>query len=156
MHQLLHIVWNPEIEAFSIFGITIRYYSILFVTGLILAYWVISKLYKDQKIPYEKFDSLFIYCLLGIVVGARLGHCLFYEPSYWLSHPLEMIQMDRLSRFSEPRRNHRIATFPLVLCPQNEIKLPFGTRQHCHCHPYRRLFYPFGQLDEWRDSRQTE
>lgn len=65
-------------------------------------------------------------------------------------------QMDRLSRFSEPRRNHRIATFPLVLCPQNEIKLPFGTRQHCHCHPYRRLFYPFGQLDEWRDSRQTE
>lgn len=91
MHQLLHIVWNPEIEAFSIFGITIRYYSILFVTGLILAYWVISKLYKDQKIPYEKFDSLFIYCLLGIVVGARLGHCLFYEPSYWLSHPLEMI-----------------------------------------------------------------
>ena len=91
MHQLLHIVWNPEIEAFSIFGITIRYYSILFVTGLILAYWVISKLYKDQKIPYEKFDSLFIYCLLGIVVGARLGHCLFYEPDYWLSHPLEMI-----------------------------------------------------------------
>ena len=58
---------------------------------MILAYWVISKLYKDQKIPYEKFDSLFIYCLLGIVVGARLGHCLFYEPSYWLSHPLEMI-----------------------------------------------------------------
>ena len=49
MHQLLHIVWNPEIEAFSIFGITIRYYSILFVTGLILAYWGISKLYKDQK-----------------------------------------------------------------------------------------------------------
>ena len=91
MHQLLHIVWNPEIEAISIFGITIRYYSILFVTGLILAYWVISKLYKDQKIPYEKFDSLFIYCLLGIVAGARLGHCLFYEPGYWLSHPLEMI-----------------------------------------------------------------
>lgn len=60
MHQLLHIVWNPEIEAFSIFGITIRYYSILFVTGLILAYWVISKLYKDQKIPYEKFDSLYL------------------------------------------------------------------------------------------------
>ena len=51
MHQLLHIVWNPEIEAFSIFGITIRYYSILFVTWVILAYWVISKLYNDQKIP---------------------------------------------------------------------------------------------------------
>ena len=44
-----------------------------------------------QKIPYEKFDSLFVYCLLGIVIGARLGHCLFYEPGYWLSHPVEML-----------------------------------------------------------------
>ena len=40
----------------------IRYYSVLFVTGLSLAYWVIYKLYQDQKIPYEKFDSLFVYC----------------------------------------------------------------------------------------------
>lgn len=91
MSSLLSITWDPDIEVFSIFGISIRYYSILFVTGLILAYWVISKLYKDQKIPAEKFDPLFIYCLLGIVLGARLGHCLFYEPGYWLSHPVEML-----------------------------------------------------------------
>lgn len=52
---------------------------------------MIYKLYQDQKIPYEKFDSLFVYCLLGIVIGARLGHCLFYEPGYWLSHPVEML-----------------------------------------------------------------
>lgn len=91
MNQLLQITWNPDIDAFSIFGITIRYYSILFVTGLALAYWMIGKLYKDQKIPTEKFESLFIYCLVGIVLGARLGHCLFYEPEYWLSHPIEML-----------------------------------------------------------------
>ena len=87
MNTLSAILWNPDIEIFSIFGISIRYYSVLFVTGLSLAYWVIYKLYQDQKIPYEKFDSLFVYCLLGIVIGARLGHCLFYEPGYWLSHP---------------------------------------------------------------------
>ena len=77
MNTLSAILWNPDIEIFSIFGISIRYYSVLFVTGLSLAYWVIYKLYQDQKIPYEKFDSLFVYCLLGIVIGARLGHCLF-------------------------------------------------------------------------------
>ena len=88
MNTLSAILWNPDIEIFSIFGISIRYYSVLFVTGLSLAYWVIYKLYQDQKIPYEKFDSLFVYCLLGIVIGARLGHCLFYEPGYWLSHPV--------------------------------------------------------------------
>ena len=68
MNTLSAILWNPDIEIFSIFGISIRYYSVLFVTGLSLAYWVIYKLYQDQKIPYEKFDSLFVYCLLGIVI----------------------------------------------------------------------------------------
>ena len=91
MNTLSAILWNPDIEIFSIFGISIRYYSVLFVTGLSLAYWVIYKLYQDQKIPYEKFDSLFVYCLLGIVIGARLGHCLFYDPGYYLSHFWEMI-----------------------------------------------------------------
>ena len=57
MNTLSAILWNPDIEIFSIFGISIRYYSVLFVTGLSLAYWVIYKLYQDQKIPYEKFDS---------------------------------------------------------------------------------------------------
>ena len=54
MNTLSAILWNPDIEIFSIFGISIRYYSVLFVTGLSLAYWVIYKLYQDQKIPYEK------------------------------------------------------------------------------------------------------
>ena len=58
MNTLSAILWNPDIEIFSIFVISIRYYSVLFVTGLSLAYWVIYKLYQDQKIPYEKFDSL--------------------------------------------------------------------------------------------------
>ena len=165
MHQLLHIVWNPEIEAFSIFGITIRYYSILFVTGLILAYWVISKLYKDQKIPYEKFDSLFIYCLLGIVVGARLGHCLFYEPSYWLSHPLEMILPVKFTDGGikwtgyQGLASHG-GTIGLLLSLwfyARKMKLTtFRYSTTLPLPPYRRLFYPFGQLDEWRDSRQTE
>ena len=73
MNTLSAILWNPDIEIFSIFGISIRYYSVLFVTGLSLAYWVIYKLYQDQKIPYEKFDSLFVYCLLGDRKSTRLN-----------------------------------------------------------------------------------
>ena len=58
MNTLSAILWNPDIEIFSIFGISIRYYSVLFVTGLSLAYWVIYKLYQDQKIPYEKYGVI--------------------------------------------------------------------------------------------------
>ena len=62
-----------------------------------LVYWtgfgyiVVYKLYKQQRIPQEKFDPLFLFCFVGILVGARLGHCLLYEPAYFLSHPLEMV-----------------------------------------------------------------
>lgn len=88
---LLAIVWNPDQALFRIGGFELRYYSLLWGVGLILAYLVVQKVYKDMKIPVEKMDSLFVYCFFGILIGARLGHCLFYEPQYYLSHPVEMI-----------------------------------------------------------------
>jgi prolipoprotein diacylglyceryl transferase len=48
-------------------------------------------LFKEQKLGEDKFEPMFIYCFLGILIGARLGHCLFYEPEYYLSRPLEML-----------------------------------------------------------------
>ena len=48
-------------------------------------------LFKEQKLGEDKFEPMFLYCFLGILLGARLGHCLFYEPAYFLSHPVEMI-----------------------------------------------------------------
>ncbi|NDW12122.1 prolipoprotein diacylglyceryl transferase [Bacteroides sp. 214] len=85
------IVWDPNPEVFSLFGITLRYYGLLWGIGLIFAYIVVRYQYRDKKIEEKKFDPLAIYCFFGIVLGARLGHCLFYEPAYYLSHPIEMI-----------------------------------------------------------------
>jgi prolipoprotein diacylglyceryl transferase len=84
-------MWNPDENLFSIFGISLRYYSLMWGIGLILGYIVVSKLYKKQQIPDSVFEPLWIYCFIGIVSGARLGHCLFYQPDYYLSRPLEMI-----------------------------------------------------------------
>jgi phosphatidylglycerol:prolipoprotein diacylglycerol transferase len=88
---LNYIHWNPDPEIINIFGISIRYYGLLFVTGLILCIYFLGRIYKRENIPSEHLDKLTIYGMIGIIVGARLGHCLFYEPSYYLSHPLEMI-----------------------------------------------------------------
>ena len=85
------IVWDPSLGPFSIFGYEIRYYSLCWVIGLLGAYLIVKKLYKKQGVKEELFDPLFMYCFVGILVGARLGHCLFYQPDYYLSHPLEMI-----------------------------------------------------------------
>lgn len=85
------IVWNPSEVALTLGTFGVRWYSLCWCIGLALGYVVVYKLYKRQRIPQEKFDPLFIYCFVGILAGARLGHCLFYEPGYFLAHPLEMI-----------------------------------------------------------------
>ncbi len=85
------VIWDPSVVAFSLGGVEVRWYSLCWCIGLAAAYYIMYKLYKQQQIPQEKFDPLFLYCFIGILVGARLGHCLFYEASYFLSHPLEML-----------------------------------------------------------------
>ncbi|MDD4609157.1 MAG: prolipoprotein diacylglyceryl transferase [Bacteroidaceae bacterium] len=87
---LNYITWNPDIVAFHIFGLDFRYYSLMWGIGLLLAYEVVRRLYKDQSIDEKKFDPLFMYCFFGILIGARLGHCLFYDPTYYASHLLEV------------------------------------------------------------------
>ena len=91
--QSLFIRWNPDEMAFSLGFISIRWYSLCWLIGLIIAYYVVKKLYQEQKIKDELFDPLFIYCFLGILIGARLGHCLFYEPGYFLSSGTHILEM---------------------------------------------------------------
>ena len=89
--NLNYIHWNIDPEIIKFFGISIRYYSLLFVTGLILCVYILGWIFKKENISQENLEKLSIYGLIGIIVGARLGHCLFYEPSYYFAHPLEMI-----------------------------------------------------------------
>lgn len=85
-----YILWNPDVVAFTLGPIEVRWYSLCWCLGLFAVYQLMHYLYKEQKIGEDKFEPMFIYCFLGILIGARLGHCLFYEPEYFLSHPVEM------------------------------------------------------------------
>ena len=90
---LNYITWNPSIEAFSIGSYSFRWYSLCWLFGLAIAYFVVRKLYKEQKIKDELFDPLFFYCFLGILIGARLGHCIFYQPDYFLTSFKGFVEM---------------------------------------------------------------
>lgn len=85
------IVWDPSISPFSIFGFEVRYYSLCWVIALLSAYYIVQWTYKKSGVGEEKFEPLFMYCFFGILIGARLGHCLFYEPEYYLANPIEML-----------------------------------------------------------------
>lgn len=90
MDTLCHIVWNPSTSPFSIFGFEVRYYSLCWVMALMTGYYIVHYLYRKQNVKDELFEPLFMYCFIGILVGARLGHCLFYEPDYYLNNITEM------------------------------------------------------------------
>ncbi len=80
MHAL-QIVWNPTSEGLEITdNFTIHYYSMMWMAAFILGWYIIKKIYKHENQSEDKLDSLFIYSVLGIMIGARLGHVIFYQP----------------------------------------------------------------------------
>ena len=91
MNSLLYIHWNPDPTLFTLFGFQIRYYGLLWAIGIALAYMIVHYQFRDRKISEQTFEPMFLYCFFGILIGARLGHCLFYDPGYYLTHFWEMI-----------------------------------------------------------------
>ena len=89
----LFITWNPSPEMFNIGGFAVRWYGLLFAAGFFFGYLIMQKIFKKEEIPAKVLDRLTIYMLLGTVVGARLGHCLFYEPGYYFAHPWEILNI---------------------------------------------------------------
>jgi phosphatidylglycerol:prolipoprotein diacylglycerol transferase len=80
MH-FLQIVWDPASEGIRLFGdFKIHYYSMMWMAAFILGWYIMKKIYKHENQTEEKLDSLFIYSVLGIMIGARLGHVIFYQP----------------------------------------------------------------------------
>jgi phosphatidylglycerol---prolipoprotein diacylglyceryl transferase len=86
------INWNLDPVIFWITeSFPLKYYGLFFMTGILLAFYVEKRIYAKENIPIENLDKLFIYVVVGILLGARLGHCLFYDPSYYFENPLEIL-----------------------------------------------------------------
>lgn len=86
----LYINWNVNPEIFDI-GISVRYYGLLFALAFIFGYKVEEKIFRSEGLPMPWLDKLWIYVAIATIVGARLGHCIFYDWTYYSAHPLEMI-----------------------------------------------------------------
>lgn len=85
MNFLLSIDWNFNPDLFKIGSFPIKYYSLMYVLAFVVGLQVMKHIYKKDKISLEKLDSLFIYTVIAMLIGARVGHYLFYEEDYTLA-----------------------------------------------------------------------
>ena len=89
--MLLSIDWDPSIELFKIGSFAVRYYSLMFVIAFVLGLQIMKRIFKNEGVSLDKLDSLFIYTVVATLLGARLGHFLFYDTEFLFSHPLEVL-----------------------------------------------------------------
>ncbi|MGI6232394.1 MAG: prolipoprotein diacylglyceryl transferase [Prevotella sp.] len=93
LQHLLYIVWSPNETLFHIGSFAVRWYGLCWLIGLLVGYLLMHRLYREQHIPEEKFEPLFLYIFFSVLIGARLGHCLFYEPDYFLGSWDHFVEM---------------------------------------------------------------
>ena len=89
----MYIHWNIDPVIFHIGPLSIRWYGVLFATSFLIGFKIIQWIYRREGRSEDELDSLFIYMFFGVLIGARLGHCLFYDPVYYLSHPVEILKI---------------------------------------------------------------
>ncbi|HTX89194.1 MAG TPA: prolipoprotein diacylglyceryl transferase [Bacteroidales bacterium] len=89
----LYINWNVSPEIFSIGSFSVRWYGLLFALSFFFGYLIMMRIFRKEGIPIRVLDALTTYMIIGTLVGARLGHCLFYEPGYYLHHPLKILMI---------------------------------------------------------------
>lgn len=93
MDPTTYIYWDVSPEIFRIGGFALRWYSLLFALSFLVGLQIITWIFKKEGKSLKDVDKVFIYTLIGTIVGARLGHCLFYDPVYYLSHPIEILKI---------------------------------------------------------------
>lgn len=90
---LTQIIWDVDPVMFYLGDRGIRWYGFLLAFGFLLAYLVLSRVMKKEGFKQELIDKFAIYVIVGVIVGLRLGHCLFYDPVYYLSNPLQILKV---------------------------------------------------------------
>jgi phosphatidylglycerol:prolipoprotein diacylglycerol transferase len=90
---LAFIEWSISPEIFHLGPISVRWYGFLFAMAFVAGYFIMTWVFKKEKRPQPDLEQLSVYMIFGTVIGARLGHCLFYNPVYYLSNPIEILKV---------------------------------------------------------------
>jgi len=90
---LAFIEWSVSPEIFHLGPISVRWYGFLFAMAFVAGYFIMTWVFNKEGRPRTDLEQLSVYMIFGTVIGARLGHCLFYNPEYYLSNPIEIFKV---------------------------------------------------------------
>jgi prolipoprotein diacylglyceryl transferase len=95
MTEFAYIIWAPNPDIFVIPGLDhpVRWYGLLFALGFILGQQIVFWMFRQEGKPEKHVEKLTVYMVVSTIIGARLGHCLFYDPDFYLSNPLEILKI---------------------------------------------------------------
>ena len=88
---ILGIVWNPNDTLLNIGPLQLKYYNTMWIATFALGWYLMKRFFTDEEKPLDKLDSLFVYSVVSIILGARLGHVIFYDWAYYQNHLIEIL-----------------------------------------------------------------
>lgn len=142
-NQFLTVVWHFNPTFIRIGSLDIRWYGVMWAIAIGLGAFFFVQFCKREGLPAKLADSIFIYGALATIIGARLGHCLFYEPGYYLANPLKLAGLPR-RRHGEPRSGHRTPYRSVALFAEEQDALPVVAGSGDDSRGRRRCFRPDG------------
>jgi phosphatidylglycerol---prolipoprotein diacylglyceryl transferase len=94
MNFLINFInWDVSPEIFNLGPVSVRWYGLLFALSFVFGYMILTRIFVKEDKPKTDVEQLSVYVIFGTVIGARLGHCLFYNPVYYLSNPIEILKV---------------------------------------------------------------
>ena len=90
--MLLEITWTAHPVIFQVGWFALRWYALMFIVGFFIGIKIMEWIYRREGLDPERVYYLFLATFIGTIIGARLGHCFFYDPDYYLAHPLEIFK----------------------------------------------------------------
>ena len=146
----LFVTWDVNPALLHIGSFEIRYYGLLWAIALGISAYIFHNIMQREGLSEKTFDSIFWFGVISTVVGARLGHCLFYDPGYYLTHPIEILDIRQGGLASHG------AAFGLLLglwlfSRKNKMPLYLVARLHQYRRGDQRGGRPAGKPDELRN-----
>lgn len=136
------ILWEPSATIFNIGDFGIHYYSLMFVIAFSLGFNIMKKMYEKEKVSIETLESMLFYIVIATLLGARLGHVLFYDWAYYQDHLIEIL----LPISSKPEGGYSFVGFRGLASHGAAIGILLGIILYQRNYPYKPLAWILDRL----------